>query len=243
MPSLHSVPRIFEAYPELVFGFSDRTDGNMRLASVDDMRTKENREQYFHAEGIESTRVVAPVLVHGTHVRKVRSEDAGSIFGATDALITNEPNVYLTLTAADCLPVYMYDPVRRVIALVHAGWRGLAVGILTNVASIFTASYGSSADDLRVFIGAGICGKCYQVGPEVVEKFAEHPQALAKNEKGILLDLKRVARDELLSLGVLETNIETSADCTFENPERYYSFRRDRPAEPEAMVAVLGMRS
>ena len=104
-----------------------------------------------------------------------------------------------------------------------------------------------------VGIGPAICQKHYEVGPEVAEKFAKYPEAINKIGSKIYLDIKKIAKLQLLDLGLMEGNIEINPECTYELPEKYFSARRDslkdrpkadRPrAKVEAMIAVIGLKS
>ena len=84
----------------------------------------QNRQKYFQKEGVESERVVVGGITHGTKVRSVGEAQAGQYLLDSDALITNASNLFLSITAADCLPVFFYDPVSQSAGIAHAGWRG-----------------------------------------------------------------------------------------------------------------------
>ena len=81
--------------------------------------------------------------------------------------MTGQPGVLLTVTIADCVPVFIADPVRRAVGLFHAGWRGTAAGVFESGMATLGEAFGSTPGDITVHLGPAICGECYEVGPEV----------------------------------------------------------------------------
>jgi len=144
-----------------------------------------------------------------------------------DAVITNRPGLFIAIKTADCVPVLIYDPCRKVIGAVHAGWRGTVQWILSKTINHMGAQYGSRAKDLLVAIGPSIGACCYEVGPEVAEKIAEGRDKTCVMAKrgGYYADLQRANTIEALSLGVREDNIWCCKECTYCLPDRYHSYR------------------
>jgi YfiH family protein len=166
--------------------------------------------------------------------------DRGNLMLETDALVTCEPGVLLGVTIADCLPVFFVDPVRRSVALAHAGWRGLVAGVLRSTVEVLQAA-GTDPENLRVVIGPGI-GPChYDIGSDVATKFSAHPLAVRESRGRTWLDLKLVAEEQLRELGVIGERIGVSSDCTACLPQQYFSYRRDQPEHLETMLAVIGL--
>ena len=117
-------------------------------------------------------RVVQTHQVHGDRVAVVTS--AGTTreeLEGYDALVTDVPGVAIGARTADCIPVLMYDPVRRVVAAVHSGWKGTVLKIAAKVLAVMASKYGSRAADILTVIGPSIGPDSFQVGPEVVEAF------------------------------------------------------------------------
>src|SRR3989338_10787746 len=118
---------IFKRYGCVMVGISERADGSMvwwnRTPPMESVRR--NRDRYFKKEGMDPTRVVAGGITHGAQVVVAGEQEAGEYILDTDALITNAPNLFLTVTAADCMPVFYFDPTNHSIGIAHAGWRGL----------------------------------------------------------------------------------------------------------------------
>ncbi len=146
---------------------------------------------------------------------------------------TESPGLLLAVTVADCVPVYLVDPIRRQVVLLHAGWRGLAAGIL-RVGLDLLRLKGSPVEDLLLHCGVGICGRCYEVGSEV---FAQC--GLTPPEEGWgLLDLRAMLTDEARAAGVV--HISTSQFCSKHDSAHFMSHRRSGGNDGR-MVAYLGL--
>lgn len=176
--------------------------------------------------------VVVSHQVHGNVVSWHGSISGMVIDGDGDGHATATPGTLLTVTAADCVPVYLADPVARLIALVHAGWRGVAGGILGQALDLLT-SRGSHVENVSIHCGVGICGRCYEVGAEVLTRLGLPVPAEGKGQ----LDLRRVLVEQARRRGV--ERISTSQFCTAHDPG-FFSHRAGRGADGR-MVAYLGI--
>ncbi len=153
--------------------------------------------------------------------------------GEGDALLSDQPGITIGVRTADCVPVLIVNPELRVVAAVHAGWRGTAQRIAAKVVE----EMASEPSKLIAVIGPCIGECCYEVGPEVQTRFAsDFP------ERGDLthIDLAEANRRQLLAAGLVRTNIEVSGLCTKCDPD-LHSFRRDKEASGR-MVAAIGVR-
>lgn len=228
----------FNGYPEIMAGISEKAQGSMvwwnRLPV--DQAVRQNRENYFKGLGIKPERVVAGGVIHGSRVAVVGEQEAGKYLLNTDALITNVPGLFLTVTAADCLPVYFYDAKTKSLGLAHAGWRGLVNGLLEKVVFELNHSCSSKADDLLVIIGPHIKSCHYEVGEEVAAKFSE--QNIERRDGRIYVKLADEAKSRLRALGV--NNILVNPACTYDD-ERFYSARRDKLDPLQGMAAYIGL--
>lgn len=141
-----------------------------------------------------------------------------------DAAWTDRPDEVVVIQTADCLPILLADRYANVVAGVHGGWRSLAGGVITETLSALPVD----GSELVAWIGPGICGRCYQVGSEVREAFrAVDPallEAFAPDGDRWRADLKWIAAQQLRESGV---EVFDCGRCTFEEPEDFYSFRRD----------------
>jgi YfiH family protein len=237
---------LLSTFPELRHGFSTRNGGvskgafGMNLSySVGDVRTDvdENRRLFFSAIGVAVESVAYPGQIHSALVHVAGSPGR---YASCDALVTERTDLFLAVSVADCMPILLYDPVRRVVAAVHSGWRGSEGRILTAVLDVMKREYHSLPADIVASIGpsAGPC--CYEVGEEVAMKFGEkHLQRQAQWPKPHL-DLRTYNRGLLTASGVREHNIEISSLCTICSPGTMHSYRRDG-GHSGRMMAGLGL--
>ncbi len=229
----------FEKYPGLVYGMSEIKDGSMRLAgdAEKDKAALKNREVYFSVQGIVRSTIVSASLVHGARVHAAAESDAGSVIAETDGLVTNASFTVLTITVADCFPVFFYHPISRVAGIAHAGWRGVKQGIIPAVVSAMRG-YGADPDALLVGIGPGIGACHFEVKEDVMDAFAHFPRAIVRREGKIFVDLESVIREQLTWAGMPKENIASASACTFCLQETHFSFRRDGVLR--TMIAHIG---
>lgn len=220
---------------ELVLGFSQAKDGTMSLNGGFD-----NRQAYLATHGLEPQRVVHAGLSHGTRIVHVTAANGGQIIPDTDGLITTEANVGLAITAADCLLVYVLEPRSKTIALVHAGRRGLADGILVTLVRQLRTLH-LRPGHLILGISPSICAEHYPVQRTDAKSFTSWPEACQAVGDRIHLDLRLVARRQLEVSGVPSENITIDPRCTFEHDD-LFSYRRDQPAKPQLQIGYLMRR-
>lgn len=162
--------------------------------------------------------------VHGTTVHTAPWD--GSPDG--DAGVATAPGLLVGVETADCLPVLLVDPARRVAAAVHAGWRGTAAGILGRTVAALVGE-GSRVGDLVAALGPGIGACCYEVGDELREAFGDGGAAFFRPGHGPRphLDVRGANAAQLLAAGVGPGRIHHVDDCTFCRADLYHSFRRE----------------
>ena len=160
--------------------------------------------------------------------------------GEFDAFITNQKNVYLTVRVADCLPIYLFEPVAQVIGLIHAGWRSTLLKIVEKTSEQIQANFEVEMSNLRAVIGPGLGKNCFEVSEELAILF--HPDCLtAANSSKPRLDLAQVNFKQLLKAGVNPENITVIRECTHCDPQLYYSYRRTSN-KCQRMVAFIGLK-
>lgn len=234
---------IFKPYPNLIAAMSHRDDGDMKVKrEIDgDPIVIGNKERFLTKLGMQPHEIIRPQLVHGRTVQIVGPHDAGMIVSQTDGLVTREANCYLSITVADCLPIFLYDPEHGIIGLLHAGWRGLDEGIITEGIRVIHEA-GGNPEAIRAGIGPGI-GPChYEVDQERAARFRERtPEAIVSNNDSYFLNLPLIASVELQSAGVLPEHVETHPDCTYCNADTYFSHRYDKAETATPMIVVFGM--
>lgn len=177
--------------------------------------------------------------VHGTRVVRLTSADLApdAPVHDADASVTDEPGLACTILVADCLPVVLAAPGGRAVGAAHAGWRGLAAGVIEACAEAVCELGACRPAQLNAWIGVGIGPRHFEVGPEVVRALGGDPDAGAPEGAGQQAfirdeatrrwhaDLPRLAGQRLRSLGIGQ--VETAAGCSAGEPSRFFSYRRD----------------
>lgn len=199
-----------------------------------------NRRAFAAAVGLNPDSAVTAQQVHGTTIRVVDAADKGAgmsdysqALPATDALITAEPGIPLMLFFADCVPVLFFDPVRRVAAISHSGWKGTVSRIAANTLLKLQQEFHVDPKDCLIGIGPSIGQCCYEVDDTVIGRLQQEftnnwsEFVLPKGNRW-LLDLWAVNRRQLLDAGASEENIVSSGICTACNTELYYSHRAEQ---------------
>lgn len=167
-----------------------------------------------------------------------------------DGCITNVVGLPLSLTVADCVPVFFYDPKVRAVGVTHAGWRGTVGGIVAETVHSLKSRYGSDPADIRVGIGPSIGPESFEVGPEVVREFQdrfpdnpeivrEHPDTVSREAGKAYVDLWRANLVTATWAGVPEENIRVSGWCTVSHPELFFSHRRDRGKSGRLLAGIV----
>ncbi len=231
----------FVQFPELVAVMSEKEDGSMKLFKKGfiEKQNQKNRKKFFEKIGIREESVVMADLVHGNSVEIVKNSEIRAI-AETDGLITKEKDLFLAVTVADCVPIFFYEKERGIVALVHAGWRGILENIINKIA-IEISQYGGKIENLQVALGPGINECHYEIKNDVVDNFGKYSEFVFKKNEKIFVDLKQIIKKQLLEIGVKKGNIENNSSCTHCS-KKLFSFRRDKPEITEAMIALIGFK-
>lgn len=189
-----------------------------------------NREKFFSLLGTKEEDVVETQQVHGNHASVVGEAEKGSFIVDTDAIITSSPGVSLLVKSGDCVLILLADPVKKVVAAVHAGWRGTVQEVARIAVEHMEDHFGGRAQDLIVGIGPSIGSCCYEVDTPVINSFKTfpyHKKLLSKIKgKHANLDLWEANRFQLVEKGVKPQNIEVAGICTYDNPDLFFSDRK-----------------
>jgi hypothetical protein len=202
---------------------------------------RENRKKFFDEQKIDTSRVVGAEIVHRAKVVIVSDTSQSTISGA-DALITGEKNLFLSVTVADCLPIFFYDPVAKIIGIAHVGWRGMLLDIIDKTVDTLKKC-GSRRENIYVEIGPCIQKDHFEIQKKDEHLFSMYRECVLYRENKVFVDLPRIARIQLKRKGLVPSHIVQSSLCTFCETDTFFSFRRDKPEKIEAMVAVIGMKS
>jgi len=227
-------------------GFTTRAGGvsegiwcslNLGIHRGDDPEAvRENYRRVCAALGVEEGRLVLSRQVHGDAVRTVTAADAGKGLDApvdyeADGLVTDVPGLTLVVFGSDCLTAVLYDPVRRAVGAVHAGWRGTAAGIVERAVERMEACYGTDPADLVCALGPCIGRCCFETDEDVPNAMtaalgaAALPFIDSDGNGKFHVDLKGLNALRLERKGVLAGHIDISPACTFCAPEKYWSHR------------------
>jgi hypothetical protein len=205
----------------------------------------ENRRRGCAALGLELASAYDVWQVHSADVviaERPRSDDAQL---QADAILTDQPGVVLFMRFADCVPVMLFDPVKNVIGLVHAGWQGTVKKIVTHTIEMMVSRYGSQPEQILAGIGPSICVEHYPVRDDVVnavvECFGRFPEEiLVRHEGAIHLDLWKANQALLEKAGVKQ--VDVAGVCTACHPEDWFSHRAEagKTGRFGAMITLAG---
>lgn len=238
-------PRILAATGAAVQGFTTRHEGvsrppynslNLGSNTFDSPHNVQgNRSLLARAFGARAERLVTVTQVHGTDLLVLDSPNPDFAHFhklECDGLVTNQPGVMIGICVADCVPLLLLDPVKRVAAALHAGWKGTAGGIAGKGVEALCDMFASRPADILAAIGPGIGPCCYEVDAPVMEAFRKSgvgwelfARETGKGKWG--LDLAAANKHQLLAAGIPESNIETTHYCVSCEHDLFFSYRRD----------------
>lgn len=198
----------------------------------------ENRRRFFDIFNYDYRKTVSATQVHGTDLAVFDSSNhgEGAFPGSTrrecDALITSEKSLPLAAYAADCMLIFIVSPEKPLVALAHAGWRGTLGEIGPAVIDYITKQYRLQPEKLYVALSPAICRDCYQVDPDIANKFVlagwgDQPYMENQSNGSYKLDLKEINMAQLHRCGVKIDNLDYSSSCTSCHEDLFYSYRRD----------------
>ena len=248
---LHEVEGVpFLTFPKLeeagvTHGFSTRLGGvsegifaSMNLSynrGDEKAAVDENYRRMGKAIGFTPDQLVFSNQVHDTKIKIVTKEDCGKVMTGMDGLMTDEKGICLVTSYADCVPLFFYDPIKRVVAVSHSGWKGTVNRMGKKTVEKMESVYGSKAEDIIAAIGPSICQKCYEISEDVAIQFADaFPEEwydtfmVDKGNGKYQLDLWKVNEYILLDAGILREHLDITDLCTCCNPELLFSHRASK---------------
>ena len=162
--------------------------------------------------------------LHGIQLFRHRSPDLQGmlVLDGFDGHLTDEPGLLLAVSVADCVPIFLVDPEHRALAAVHAGWRGVAGGILEEAVRRMAEHFGSRTGEIFMHCGPAICGECYEVGPEV--HLAVHPARPSPAARAPI-DLRGALAGRGIAAGLSAIRVTISAHCSRCGPGAFFSHR------------------
>jgi YfiH family protein len=254
---IHYVSVDFPGMDSSVQGFSTRHEGvsrppynslNLGFHTQDQQTAVEgNRSLLARAFGVNQEALVTPRQVHGTDILVISesNEDYSHFLGVEgDAIITNQTGVLIGVCVADCVPILLCDPDKKVIAAIHAGWKGTASGLVSKAVAGMCSEFGSDPARIQAAIGPCIQKCCYQVDGPVRQAFLQggldwgecaEPSGVGTWQ----LDLVAANRELLLLAGVAAEAIQTSEQCVCCHSEQFFSYRRDKDESGRQMGFIM----
>ena len=269
--------RFLEEQQQVLAFMSDKTDGPLgRISEEKFKRLPQARLKFIKSQlkrkKIKPEKIIAAEIAHGRRVGLIEeasikgtSKNQEIIYPGVDGLVTNIPNVFLSVTIADCVAVYFFaakaakakkcvqgrdqkckqkqnqnQAEKPVIGICHAGWRGIVAGVVPEVLAKMEC-LGVAPKEIHCALSPAIGKDHFETGPEVAECFLSlgFKKEVKKNQTKYLIDLRSAIKTQLTSLGVLKGNIFIHPDCTFCNPEKYYSFRYRKGKAGSVMLAGI----
>ncbi len=239
----------------IVFCFTNRNGGysrgrfeslNVGYHTGDSViNVKRNREKIFRKLNLNGKgKIYSAKQVHGSRILNINKDlnlNEDNIQEEADCLITDLRNVPLMVMGADCNLILIADTKKKVIAAVHAGWRGTLQEIVANVVLYMAGKYKSKNKDIMVAFGPSIRKCCYEVDSFIIKKFTEKfgfKNFFEQRGNNLFLDLAEVNRIQLEGAGIDKNNIYDCDECTFCN-HSFYSYRRSSITGRQAAIAVI----
>ncbi|GAB5553668.1 MAG: peptidoglycan editing factor PgeF [Saprospiraceae bacterium] len=242
-------PPIFSPYPQVIAAQSTRNGGfgrapyaslNLGLYTKDDSKlVAKNRAAFFGDLGFSSDQTAGALQVHETAVLTVQVPGQYQGF---DALITQQKDILLTVTVADCTPILIFDPETKAIAAIHAGWRGTVDEIAKKVLGQMTAEFGTQAQNCLAYIGPCIDRNTFEVDQDVAQHFDIPFKDWNSNKKKFYVDLKKANKSQLESIGLLSDKIEISPYSTVTHNQYFFSHRKEK-GKTGRMICAIGLKA
>jgi polyphenol oxidase len=220
-------------------GFNEDTGANIH----------ENRKRFLRA--FDGDFLLATVWqVHGDTIKILNDELELMLEDEqADALVSNLPNILVSVKTADCVPVLIGDAKTKAFAAIHAGWRGTAQSIVPKTITKLEQEFGAKAEDLTVAIGAAATACCYEIGQDVIDAFEQNfpnsKHLFTPTRAGhALVDLHQANKEQLINSGVLPENIFIAPLCTMERTDLFFSYRVEKKLHGKTgrLLSVIGRK-
>jgi len=267
--ALSKLPWLIHAFSTALGGVSSLENEKVLNLGFTDWDTRENvlenRRRFQKAAAVEAFPLITLRQFHSDVIHLFDAASSDPCRG--DASITNRPNLLLAIQTADCVPILLVDPKKRAIAAIHAGWRGTLARIATKTIGKMQMHFGTNPRDLLAAIGPSIGPCCYEVGTEFATQFLSQfadapdyfdefrtgdepnpiqwlnmmPPGHQPPPKGVLLDLRKANRSQLLAAGLRPQNIHTIDLCTACHPDLLLSYRKQGP-QSGRLMSVIALR-
>lgn len=241
-------PLIFKKFP-LVSAAQSTRKGGISLAPFESLNlgksvgdkienVEKNREIFFRELGFEKSQAVFSHQIHDAQILLV---DQPGDFTGFDAQITNQKNICLAVSIADCTPILIYDAKNEAIAAIHAGWKGTVATIVTKTLQAMQLNFGSQGKHCFAYIGTCISFENFEVNADVSDHFLPQFKQFDSLKNKYFVDLKAANKAQLLAFGLPEEHLEISEYCTVGNNDLFFSHRFEK-GNTGRMLAGIGMK-
>ncbi len=253
---------LFSQFDNLIHFISTRqggiSDGHFSALNIgfhvgdDNFRVLQNRRILSDGVGVDLMRFTFANQCHSANVSIVSDMQRGngamekeSALQNTDGMVSNVKNICLAIQVADCVPILLYDPVQKVIAALHAGWRGTLKKIITEAVSKMVQNYGSKAEDIYAGLGPANGPCCYEVGEDVYREARVSLGSVkdvikpAGNNGKYIFDQWTANVKQLRDAGLKMEHIEVSGICTQCNSDNFFSARADQGNTGRFMAGIM----
>lgn len=226
--------KLFEPFTDLLAFTTTKEDFpylNPRFTGNDPECYKPVRKSLTELLGVNGNQLIFPEQTHSSHIGSVSDDDILT-FDQTDALVTSLKNTCLCIQTADCVPVLVFDPARKVIAAIHAGWKGTLNRIAAKTIEKMKREFSCNPGDLYAVIGPSIGPARYETGMEVAALFKSHFDnwqdfMVLQDNRRYHIDLWISNRRQLEEQGIQSSRIQVLQECTFQMHDKYFSARRE----------------
>ncbi len=244
----------FENYPECIHAVTTKRSLEPYIFSLalhtgeDEASIIENRQKVSSLLGLDDDlHFIVANQTHSDHINVMTKKETKGWKGLEDAvedcdaLITNRRGVVLTILTADCVPVLLYDKEKKVVAAIHAGWKGTEAKIVAKTVQKMIKTFDTDPKDIIAGIAPAIGRCCYEVGEDVAKHFFSELGSFDVRGKKYMLDLPFINKKQLLDSGLLEEHIEMSGVCTACEVESFFSYRKEKGCSGRFM-SMIGLK-
>lgn len=221
-----------EEYKNIIYGISHKENG--------DMRSFKNKQKFLQSIKLEQKIIIEARLDHGNQV-KIITEKTKNKKPICDGLITTSNQYILSVTVADCLPIFFYNDTNNFVGIIHAGWQGLQKNIIQKMLKIYQQKFNSDLSSIKIIIGPHIQKCHFEVQKDFLKKFKEYKAEHTKDNKHFI-NLSKIAKDQLIKNGAKAPNIKISNKCTYCSNNKYHSYRKETKDNFKIMLAHISLQ-
>lgn len=240
MPNFLTIS-IFDKFEEVVLKISKRSAES--LGKEEFLNRDKRITDYLKQFDVDVRSCIGMNQVHEDHVVIIDSKNKNQFLLKTDGLITTEPDIFLMVKTADCLPVFFYEPNKKIIGVAHLGWKGIFLDLGSKMIEKMV-KLGANIEDIYIGVGPFIHSCCYAVSKDRIDKFQEKygpdTKIYQKRKGKYYLDLQYLLQKQFEKIGCNKQKIEFLSLCTSCNNQDFFSYRKgDRD---NVILGIIGRR-